>query len=251
MAEFLSIILCLAMLAGMLMLLELGFRMARRFERARGNEATGIFDTAIFALLGLLLGFAFSGAVDRLNIRRDLIVQEANAISTAYLRVDLLPAADQPAVRQLFKDYLSARLDLYAVIDSGGDPAPGQQRVHDLQQRIWSASVASVSQPAAQYSAEVVLPAINDMIDITTTRKVALDTHLPDLVVALLFGMSLLSAFIAGAGMAKHDQRRTLHGGFFAAAVALTVYTILDLDNPRGGLIRMDAAERVLVQMHM
>ena len=72
--------LCLLLFAGMLLLLEIGFRLGIRFEKARGGEATSIFDSAVFALLGLLLGFGFAGAVDRLDKRRDLIVAEANDI---------------------------------------------------------------------------------------------------------------------------------------------------------------------------
>lgn len=83
-----GVVLCLLLFAGMLLLLEVGFRLGVRFEKARGGEAASIFDSAIFALLGLLLGFAFAGAADRLDKRRDLIVAEANDISTAYLRVD-------------------------------------------------------------------------------------------------------------------------------------------------------------------
>jgi hypothetical protein len=57
----------------------------------------------------LLLGFAFAGATSRLDTRRELIIREANAIGTAYLRLDLVPAADQPSLRALFRDYLDAR----------------------------------------------------------------------------------------------------------------------------------------------
>ncbi len=246
MAVFGTVALCLVLLAGMLALLELGFRLGNRFEKARGGEATGIFDSAIFALLGLLLGFAFAGAVDRFNVRRDLIVHEANAIGTAYLRTDLLQQEDQPAVRTLFGDYLQARLDVYHTIDSGGDPSAGFTKSEQLQAAIWRAAVASVKKPDVQHAAEVVLPAINDMIDITAERKVALGVHIPILVLILLFGVSLFSALLAGAGMSRHGARHIVHGAIFAAAVSLTIYTILDLDNPRGGFIRLEAADRLL-----
>lgn len=244
--EWWAAIVCLALLAGMLVLLEVGFRIARRYTIARGGEGASIFDTAVFALLGLLLGFAFSGAVDRLDIRRSLIVDEANAIGTAYLRVDLLAPEHQPAMRVLFHDYLTARLDLYRKLDSGGDAGPHFARIEDLQTQIWRGAVVGVSGPDDSHAAEVVLPALNDMFDITTTRKVALGTHMPGLILVLLVGVSLLSALIAGIGMAAHERRHVLHGGIFALTVTLTVYTILDLDDPRGGFIRMEAAESAL-----
>jgi hypothetical protein len=86
---------------GMLTCLELGYRIGRRADAPGGSahEGLGAIETAIFALLGLLLGFAFAGAMSRLDARHQLIVREANAIGTAYLRLDVLPPFDQPELR--------------------------------------------------------------------------------------------------------------------------------------------------------
>src|SRR5690348_15151123 len=101
---------------GVLLFIDIGYRIGRR-QRARGDEAPqediGPVDAAVFGLLGLTLAFTFSGASDRLTVRRAQIVQEANAIGTAYLRLDLLPAADQPPIRALFREYLEARIEIY------------------------------------------------------------------------------------------------------------------------------------------
>lgn len=249
MVVFGSVLLCLVLLAGMLILLEAGFRLGRRFTGARGGEGTNIFDSAVFALLGLLLGFAFAGSVERLNLRRDLIVQEANAIGTAYLRVDLLAPEDQPAIRSAFRNYIAERIEIYREIDSDKDASLVAARADQLQSEMWRSAVASVSRSPLADAGEVVLPAINDMIDITTERKVALDTHIPGLVVVLLFGVSLFSALLAGIGVSRHGLRQPLHGGVFAIAVSLTIYTIMDLDSPRSGFIRLDAADKVMVQL--
>jgi len=142
-----SVVLCISLFGGMLVLLEAGFRAGRSYRAAQGGESTGIFDTAIFALLGLLLGFAFSGAVDRLNMRRDLIVQEANAIGTAYLRVDLLAPDDQAPIRDLFHAYLADRVDAYRALDRGGDPAVAFDAADAAQGDIWRAIIAAVTRP--------------------------------------------------------------------------------------------------------
>ena len=82
---------------GMLVCLEVGYRIGsygvERHQELE-HEGTGAIEAAVFALLGLLLAFTFGGAMTRLETRRELIVQEANAIGTAYLRLDVLPAAD-------------------------------------------------------------------------------------------------------------------------------------------------------------
>ncbi len=91
-----SLSIALALFAGMLLLLDIGRRIGarRRAQDAGGAGAgTGAVEGAVFALLGLLVAFTFSGAASRFDARRALVVEEANAIGTAYLRLDLLPAS--------------------------------------------------------------------------------------------------------------------------------------------------------------
>lgn len=131
-------LLCIALFGAMIVCLDVGFRIA---PSNRDNEAAqgihGVFETAIFALLGLLLGFAFAGSMTRLEARRDLIVREANAIGTAYLRIDLIPAAYQSDMRALFHTYLEARLRVYDEADVDRDFEPALVQASQLQQQIW------------------------------------------------------------------------------------------------------------------
>ena len=104
---------------GILLCLEIGFRIGLASSKRNNElayEGTGTIDAAVFALLGLLLGFSFAGAMSRFDARRQLIVNEANTIGTAYLRVDLLPAAEQSEVRALFREYLDARLRAFEIL---------------------------------------------------------------------------------------------------------------------------------------
>src|SRR3954451_15652480 len=91
------------LLVGMAACLEGGYRLGRRRISAERYRNLGTVENAIFALLGLLLGFAFAGATTRFEARRNQIVTEANAISTAYLRLDLVSPSDQPELRRLFR----------------------------------------------------------------------------------------------------------------------------------------------------
>jgi hypothetical protein len=92
----------------------------------------------------------------------------------------------------------------------------------------------------------VVLPAINEMIDITTTREMVAMTRVPGVIITLLFAVSLISALLAGYAMSTWMRRSWLHMILFAAIIAISIYVILDLENPRIGLIRLDAADVVL-----
>ena len=95
--------------AGMILLLEVGRRLGRR-RHGRDEEGAraglGAVEGAVFALLGLLIAFTFSSAASRFDTRRQLIVQEGNAIGTAWLRLDLLLSSAQPELRDLFRRFL-------------------------------------------------------------------------------------------------------------------------------------------------
>ena len=233
------------LLAGMIACLEGGYRLGLRQLAAVRYRNLGAIETAIFALLGLLLGFAFAGATSRFDARRDLVVSEANAIGTAYLRLDLLPSASQPELRRLFRDYLDARVNIYDNVSNPAVVASLVNKVTGLQQRIWIGAVQAVERDSAPHAPLLVFPALNEMIDITTSRAVMANTHMPALILALLMSVSMLSALLAGYGMAERG-RSWLHVFLYAAAVTITIYTVLDLDNPRAGLIKLDAADQVL-----
>ena len=115
------------------------FRLRRREEKP--SSGLGTIDGAVFGLMALLLGFSFSGAVSRFDTRRDLIVQETNAIGTAWLRIDLLPEAAQPQIRNDFRAYLDARLAFYKNLESDRTKAMDQLALSEkLQKKIWTES---------------------------------------------------------------------------------------------------------------
>lgn len=176
-------------------------------------------------------------------------MQEANAIGTAYLRLDELPSNDQPEMRRLFREYLDTRLRVYENLSDQEATEQAVARVAQLQQEIWSRAVTASRADPSQNTARLLLPALNEMIDITTTRMIALRTHLPALIFALLTCVALLSGLLAGYAMAKRKSRSWLHMLLYAAVVAVTVYTVLDLDYPRSGFIHLDAADNALRQL--
>ena len=90
----------------------IGRRAIAHYGSARA-PSVGSMEAAVFALMGLLIAFTFSGALDRFDKRRAQIVEEANAVGTAWLRLDLLPAPAQPDIRQSFRDYVDSRIATY------------------------------------------------------------------------------------------------------------------------------------------
>ncbi len=168
---------------------------------------------ALFGLLGLLIAFTFSGAAGRFQSRRELITSETNTIGTAWLRLDLLPAAVQPSARESMRQYVDAR-------------ASGEQ--------AWD---------------KFVFPALNEMFDIGTLRTHALLWHPPAIVFVLLSALAPACSLLAGFAMAGAVQRPRLHMLTFAAIIAVTVYVIADLELPRQGLFRVVGDDQRLIDL--
>lgn len=247
-----AIALSLGLFGGLLACVEVGYRIGRREAEPHpelAQEGIGVIEAAVFGLLGLLLAFSFAGGTSRLDARRQLIVQEANAIGTAYLRLDELPIDHQPEMRLLFRKYLDSRIGAYEKLPDLEAVERELGHSAQIQQEIWTQAVIASRADGTQNTARLLLPALNEMIDVSTSRTIALQTHLPRLIFHLLICVALLSGLLAGYAMAKRKSRSWLHMLLFAAIIAITTYTILDLDDPQSGWIRLKSAEKSLVQL--
>jgi hypothetical protein len=238
---------------GMLIFLEIGRRTGiRRLARDPDGlpKGAGAAEAAVFGLLGLIIAFSFSGAASRLEDRRHLIAEEANAIGTAYLRIDLLSGNAQPEMRELFRRYLDLRLETYRNIEDLTDTQAKLTRTAELQREIWTKALTVSRSPESPTStAMLLLPALNAMIDITTTRVMAAMNHPPLVVFLLLGGLSLIGSLLVGYAMSGNKKRCILHMLAFVAMMSLAIYVIIDLEYPRLGLIRVDAADQVLIDL--
>lgn len=195
----------LVLFLGMLLMLEIGRRIRTRQHAPHVDGAgagLGAVEGAVFALLGLLIAFTFSGAALRFDERRSLIVEEANDIGTAYLRLDLLPPAAQPALREKFREHTDARLSSYRAFLDLDRVRAEQQRALSFQAGIWREAVCASQQSETSSAAMLLLPALNAMIEIMTTRSAALEMHPPVVIFALLGGVALATSLFAGSGMA-------------------------------------------------
>lgn len=247
-----TILLVFGLFFGMLAVLELGRRIGQHrlaTDGAGSNTGLGVVDGALFGLLGLLLAFTFSGAASRFDARRNLIVEEANDIGTAWLRLDLLPDSLQPALRERFRQYLDARLAAYRAVPDEAKVNAELARAVVLQGEIWNLAVAAARQSPNPSATMLLLPALNAMIDITTTRTVAGRTHPPNVIFGMLAALALACSLMAGYGMAGSDRRSWVHILGFAAVMTITFYVIMDFEYPRLGLIRVDSFDQVLVDV--
>jgi hypothetical protein len=241
-STLLKILLLTLLLSLLALAFEIGFRLGRRAGPNPidpGGTQLGAIQGAILGLLGLLLAFSFSGAASRFIERQDLILQESNAIGTAYLRADLLDEPYASQVRRALAEYVRDRIQATRAFDKGVSPETAA-RVSDLHNRLWSAARdGSRAKPETQ---RVVLDPVNQVIDLHSTRVAAAQKHLPGLVLTLLVLSSLLAMSVIGYGCGPANRRNLPMTASLALLIAAALWTTVDLDYPRAGFIRLNDA---------
>jgi hypothetical protein len=246
-------LLAIAMFLSMLALIEVGRRigMAKLARDPDGlSKGIGASEGAIFGLLGLVIAFTFSGAASRFEARRQLVTEEVNDIGTAFLRIDVVPEQVRPELRDLFRRYVDVRLAAYTNIESPSAVDASIAETSTLQNSIWAKAVEACRRPDVVGRPEVLfLPVLNQMFDITTTRRAATMNHPPPAIYMLLGALSLVGSLLVGYGSSTNKHRARLHAFVFAAITSLSIYMILDLEFPRLGLIRVDAADQLMIDL--
>lgn len=237
---------------GVIACVRIGWHRGRARLSTGGEQAVaglGALEGAVYALMGLLLAFTFTGAADRFQQRRGLIVEEVNAIGTAWQRLDLLDADTRADVRALLRQYLDARIQTYANVRDAAAVASALETSGELQDAIWIRVVSAAREDPTPRIASSLLPPVGEMFDIASTRTLATQQH-PPLAIYLMLGfLVLVSSLLAGFGMAKSVSLSRLHVLGFAAIVSITIYLILDLEFPRLGLLRVDDFDQAFLQL--
>jgi len=204
----------------------------------------------VFGLPGLIIAFTFAGAESRFEHRRHLITEEANAIGTAYLRMDLLPVVTRSEMKALFLRYIETRLAAFRSVEDAAATKAILEISAALQGEIWQKSVIACDRPeASRHAGILAFAALNTLIDITTTRATANIDHPPIVILLLFFALSLIGSLLVGYIMSLNNRRHWLHPLAFAVMVSLTVFVILDIEFPRRGLVRVDLADKPLIEL--
>jgi hypothetical protein len=144
---------------------------------------------------------------------------------------------------------MEARLRVYDTVEAGANPDHAVALARLSQRSLWTKGVAA-TRLRANPTAVLVLPTLNEMIDISTARLVGFRTKVPVLILSLLGALAVLSAFVIGYATGMHARRSVVPALLFSLFVSSTVYAVLDLDNPQLGLVRLDAAEQQLRSLH-
>ncbi|MCC6676690.1 MAG: hypothetical protein IT436_06060 [Phycisphaerales bacterium] len=236
---WLPVLVSLSIFVGALGSVEVGYQFGRRTAPKETDRAhLGAVQGAILGLLGLLLGFSFAGSTQRFLERQQLIVREANAIGTTYLRAELLDGPARDAIRSVLREYTRVRIAAFrpgVTMDQKLDIIARSEALHN---DLWRAAKEGVE--ARPGMAVAVLPGVNEVIDLHTSRLAAGRRHLPMLIVGLLIGCAALSLMTIGFGFGLSRRRHLGLSGTLAIVIACAIWMTLDLDYPRIGLIRLD-----------
>lgn len=229
-------LIALVLLGSLLLSWEMGARTSRRSRVAGAGDADGQGHvlTAVLGLLALLIAFTFGLALERHEVRRALVVEEANALGTAYLRTDLLSAPER--LRSLMRTYAQERLVFGRT--AGSEQAASVARAERLQAAIWREAVASTAPKRGTAVDMLVLAPINEAIDLAAARKAAVDARVPATVLASLWAYALVSAAIMGRVVGGRERRHRTACSVLFILLTLAALLILDLDRPRAGAIR-------------
>lgn len=202
----------------------------------------------IFALSAFLLGFTFSMSASRFEARRDVLVAEANNIGTAILRIDLYPDSMQQLLRPLFRDYVEERIAYYYVKGDSTALNASVSKANAISSKIWKHCTDDFRKTKSVAPSNQMIPALNDMIDIVTTRQQQLYAMVPETIVLMLFVLTIASAFLAGYTNKKGKMDWPVVVGF-AILSAFVIFITLDLDRSRTGLIRLDLPQQAMIDL--
>lgn len=229
-------LIALVLLGSLLLAWEIGARTSPRqsADGAGDSDGQGHVLTAVLGLLALLIAFTFGLALERHEARRALVVEEANALGTAYLRTNLLPAPER--LRNLMRAYARERLTFGRT--AGSEQAASVARAERLQGAVWREAVAATAGQRGTAIDMLVLDPINQAIDAAAARKAAVDARVPATVIASLWAYALVSAAIMGRVVGGRERRHRAACAVLFVLLTLAALLILDLDLPRAGAIR-------------
>jgi hypothetical protein len=245
-----AIVIAIALFLAMLGFLEIGRRIGvRRLNVPGARTGVGVVDGTVYALLALLIGFAFNGAAARFDSRRGLLGETTNAAGTAWQRIEVLPAEQQPPVREAMRVYIDALVAAYTQPAGTTDPLLHSTAVIRAQDDLWVKAVAACVTQTGERARMLLLPALNEMFGAVEKERLARAIHPPWVIFGMLGLAALAGALFVGYALANADRRNWLYMVGVAATIASATYVIVELEYPRLGLVRIDSADRMLVQL--
>ncbi|TPE43104.1 hypothetical protein FJM65_15030 [Pontibacter mangrovi] len=222
---------------------EGGYWLGHYFQTRTDEDVknhTNTIQAGTLGLLALILGFTFNMALQRYNSRSEAVIDEANAIGTALLRTQLLPQPYDSLTHAQLQKYITLRL---AVSNTGTASVDELQRLNQetrkLQNEIWISAVKAARLDPRPVTTGYFISSLNGMIDTYGLRNAALQMHVPEIILYLLFIVFAMSGALMGYASGLGRKRTTLPTMTMSFLICLVVFIIIDLDRPKRGIIKV------------
>ncbi|MGC9991044.1 MAG: hypothetical protein ABSD52_01435 [Candidatus Cybelea sp.] len=232
--------------AVMLVVLGLSIELPYRFARSLvshalvKDDAWNTTHAGLLTLAAFIVGLSFAQASARFDGRRALVVNEANAIGTTWLRADQLQATAARRFRRILTDYTAARLEAYKSL---GDPVLVRnaiaQSVRD-QAALWSIASSALRAHQNNLGLSLLMQTLNDTIDVSTEQRQALRGHVPTATVVLMLALVTLGTLATGLRFARDASRPAILSAIFVVASVVVISMVIDYDRPQTGLVTVD-----------
>src|SRR6185503_1739851 len=230
---------------------EAGYRLARYLHRDSQEEKespVGGMVGATLALLPLMLAFTFGLAGSRFEDRRQVILSEANAIGTAYLRASMLPEPMRTEVKNLLREYVDLRVE---TVQQPGNLAQALSKSEELHEQLWAQAVAVTEKDRSPVTA-LFVDSLNDVIDLHATRVMAgLQSRVPAVIWIVLYVLAILAMEMIGYHAGLANSRRSIAAIALIIGFSLVLFLIADLDRPGQGLLRVSQQSMIDLRKSM
>ncbi len=237
-APMTELLVALGLIAGVVAAHEIGFWLGSltRSDDEPFDRQVALVRTSTAALVAFLIGFAFSGAASRFIDRLDIIVKEANALGTAYLRADTIAEPRRGELKAALREYTADRVILLSR-EGRNQIEPLLAKVSGLHQRMWRSAIEATQDKAPLMA--VVLPPINEVIDLHSTHLAMARRHLPVPIMTVLLGTAAIGVGLLGFGNGRAGRRFSVLDAVYGAVLAVALWMTIDLDYPGIGIIRV------------
>lgn len=228
--------LVVAMLIGAEVGFRIGIWMQDRSDKPGDSKMTGAVVGGMLGLMAFMLAFTIGIVINQQGERKAMVVEEANAIGTAWLRAGLLEQPDLSAVRPLLLEYTQIRI---AAADDASLFKAVVLRSEEIHNELWAIMEEGVR---AGYESDIMgltVSSVNDVIDVHATRIYVATLRLPEILGFLLLLATVLSFMLVGIASSADRKRDTAAIVIFALVFAAVLFVIVDLDRPQEGLLRV------------
>jgi hypothetical protein len=228
--------------AGALIAVEAGWRLGDHRRRRSPDEKEAPIGGVVGAIIGLLaflLAFTFGMAASRFDARKQLVLEEANAIGTTYLRADLLAEPQRTQERDLLREYAGLRLQAFSERNVTATAHDALAKSQALQARLWSAATTAAAQQPSSVMVSLFVQSLNDTIDMDGKRVTADRNRVPDTIWLMLYLVAVLTMAALGYQFGLTGTRSWIVTICLVLVFTTVIVLVADLDRPARGFVQV------------